>query len=151
MKKEIDASIADVLQSCYFIGSPHVKQFEKNFATFIGTKHCIGVNSGTDAIKLSLKAAGVKPGDEIITAANTFVATVGANDLLATSGARYFFGACRFGPVDIPISGPYSSFGGVEVDVETQWTDTGFGMHYIGLSGDIPVAAKVRIRSGLHC
>jgi dTDP-3-amino-2,3,6-trideoxy-4-keto-D-glucose/dTDP-3-amino-3,4,6-trideoxy-alpha-D-glucose/dTDP-2,6-dideoxy-D-kanosamine transaminase len=52
--------------------------FEKKFAKLIGTKYAVGVNSGTDAIKLSLKAAGVKSGDEIITAANTFVATVGA-------------------------------------------------------------------------
>ena len=52
--------------------------FEKKFAKLIGTKYAVGVNSGTDAIKLSLKAAGIKPGDEVITAANTFVATVGA-------------------------------------------------------------------------
>ena len=52
--------------------------FEKKFAQLIGTKYAIGVNSGTDAIKLSLKSIGIKPGDEVITAANTFVATVGA-------------------------------------------------------------------------
>ena len=52
--------------------------FEKNFADLIGTKYAVGVNSGTDAIKLSLKAVGVKSGDEVITTANTFVATVGA-------------------------------------------------------------------------
>ena len=50
--------------------------FEKNLK-LIGTKYAIGVNSGTDAIKLSLKVIGVKQGDEVITAANTFVATVG--------------------------------------------------------------------------
>ena len=53
-------------------------KFEKKFAKLIGTKYAVGVNSGTDAIKLSLKVIGIKPGDEIITAANTFVATVGA-------------------------------------------------------------------------
>ena len=52
--------------------------FEKKFAKLIGTKYAVGVNSGTDAIKLSLKAVGIKSGDEVITAANTFVATVGA-------------------------------------------------------------------------
>ena len=51
--------------------------FEKKFASLIGTKYAVGVNSGTDAIKLSLAAIGVKKGDEVITAANTFVATVG--------------------------------------------------------------------------
>ena len=53
-------------------------KFERNFAKLIGTKYAIGVNSGTDALKLSLKALGVTHGDEVITAANTFVATVGA-------------------------------------------------------------------------
>tara|TARA_B100000123_G_scaffold272539_1_gene255770 strand:- start:888 stop:1991 length:1104 start_codon:yes stop_codon:yes gene_type:complete len=61
----------------FTLGAPLVK-FEKNFAKLIGTKYAVGVNSGTDAIKLTLKALGIKPGDEIITAANTFVATVGA-------------------------------------------------------------------------
>ena len=53
-------------------------KFEKNFAKLIGTKYAVGVNSGTDAIKLSLKCLNIGPGDEVITAANTFVATVGA-------------------------------------------------------------------------
>ncbi len=61
----------------FTLGKP-LFEFEKKFAKLIGTKFAVGVNSGTDAIKLSLKAIGIKPGDEIITAANTFVATVGA-------------------------------------------------------------------------
>ena len=55
-----------------------LEEFEKNFAQLIGTKYSVGVNSGTDAIKLSLKALGLRPGDKVITSANTFVATVGA-------------------------------------------------------------------------
>lgn len=55
-----------------------LERFERSFAKLIGTKYAVGVNSGTDAIKLSLKVLGVKEGDEVITAANTFVATVGA-------------------------------------------------------------------------
>ena len=61
----------------FTLGQP-LSQFEKKFAELIGTSHAVGVNSGTDAIKLSLKALGVGYGDEVITAANTFVATVGA-------------------------------------------------------------------------
>ena len=61
----------------FTLGKPLTK-FENSFADLIGTKHAIGVNSGTDAIKLSLKALGIGLGDEVITAANTFVATVGA-------------------------------------------------------------------------
>ena len=61
----------------FTLGKP-LYDFEKNFAKLIGSKYAIGVNSGTDAIKLSLKIVGVKPGDEVITTANTYVATVGA-------------------------------------------------------------------------
>ena len=59
------------------LGEPLAK-FEERFAALIGTGHAIGVGSGTDAIKLGLRAVGVGRGDEVITAANTFVATVGA-------------------------------------------------------------------------
>ena len=61
----------------FTLGQP-LKIFENNFAELIGTRYAIGVNSGTDAIKLSLKAHGIGSGDEVITASNTFVATVGA-------------------------------------------------------------------------
>ena len=74
----------------FTLGKP-LKEFEKNFAKIIGTKYAVGVNSGTDAIKLSLKALGIKPGDEIITAANTFVATVGA---ITELGAKPIFVDC---------------------------------------------------------
>lgn len=74
----------------FTLGKP-LKEFEEKFAKLIGTKYAIGVNSGTDAIKLSLKALGVGWGDEVITAANTFVATVGA---IAETGATPVFVDC---------------------------------------------------------
>ena len=74
----------------FTLGKP-LKEFEKKFAKLIGTKYAVGVNSGTDAIKLSLKAMGIKAGDEIITAANTFVATIGA---ITELGAKPIFIDC---------------------------------------------------------
>jgi len=68
-----------------------LSKFEDNFADLIGSKYAVGVNSGTDAIKLSLKALGVSHGDEVITAANTYVATVGA---IAELGAVPVFVDC---------------------------------------------------------
>jgi len=62
-----------------------VGEFEEQFAALIGVKHAIGVGSGTDALKLPLKALGIGHGDEVITAANTFIATVGA---INETGAR---------------------------------------------------------------
>ena len=74
----------------FTLGKP-LEEFEKKFSKLMNVKHSIGVNSGTDAIKLSLKAIGIKPGDEVITAANTFVATVGA---IAEVGAIPVFVDC---------------------------------------------------------
>ncbi|MEE9545575.1 MAG: aminotransferase class V-fold PLP-dependent enzyme, partial [Rhodospirillales bacterium] len=74
----------------FTIGKP-LAEFEKRFAELIGTKHAIGVGSGTDSLKLSLKAAGVGHGDEVITAANTFIATAGAINEI---GARPVFVDC---------------------------------------------------------
>ncbi len=68
-----------------------LSKFEKNFAKLIGTKYAVGVNSGTDAIKLSLKVLNIGVGDEVITAANTFVATVGA---ITEIGAKPVFVDC---------------------------------------------------------
>ncbi len=67
-------------------------KFEENFAKLIGSKYAVGVNSGTDALKLSLKVLGVGKNDEVITAANTFVATVGAINEL---GAKIIFIDCN--------------------------------------------------------
>ncbi|SVD14920.1 uncharacterized protein METZ01_LOCUS367774, partial [marine metagenome] len=75
----------------FTLGKP-LTTFENSFAKLIGTKYAIGVNSGTDAIKLSLKAYGIGPGDEVITAANTFVATVGA---ICELGATPVFVDCN--------------------------------------------------------
>lgn len=74
----------------FTLGAP-LGEFERRFAELIGTRHAIGVGSGTDALKLSLKAAGVGHGDEVITAANTFIATVGAINEI---GARPVFVDC---------------------------------------------------------
>ena len=74
----------------FTLGEP-LSEFERRFAKLLGSKFAIGVNSGTDAIKISLKALGSGPGDEVITAANTFVATVGA---IAEIGATPIFVDC---------------------------------------------------------
>ena len=88
IKDEIDKAIAAVISRTAFIGGPFVKAFEESFAEFCGAKHCVGVGNGTDAIFLALKAMGIGPGDEVITAANSFIATAEA---ITMSGARVVF------------------------------------------------------------
>jgi dTDP-4-amino-4,6-dideoxygalactose transaminase len=74
--QEIDFEMHKVLTQANFILGEPVADFEKNFATFCDSKYCIGVASGTDALHLALRALGLSQGDEVITQANTFVATV---------------------------------------------------------------------------
>jgi dTDP-4-amino-4,6-dideoxygalactose transaminase len=78
IKSEIDSAIAGVLESCHFVLGGEVAQFEHEFAAYCGTSQCIALNSGTSALHLALLAAGVEPGDEIITVPFTFVASVAA-------------------------------------------------------------------------
>lgn len=75
---EVAEGWRQVLARTAFIGGPQVAEFEKDYATFTGARHCVGVANGTDAIELALRALGVGPGDECILPANTFIATAEA-------------------------------------------------------------------------
>ncbi|MGA8368178.1 MAG: DegT/DnrJ/EryC1/StrS family aminotransferase [Candidatus Acidiferrales bacterium] len=77
-KSEIDAAITDCLANGDLICRGHLRDFEAHLAEFVGVKYAVGVNSGYHALYFSLLAAGVKPGDEVITVAHTFVATISA-------------------------------------------------------------------------
>jgi len=76
IKNEIDSVIKEILDTGSFILRKDVENFERNIASFIGTKYAVGLNSGTDALFLSYYAAGIRNGDEVITVPHTFVATV---------------------------------------------------------------------------
>ena len=88
IKNAIDAAVAEVFDSGWFILGKQCAAFEEEFAAYHGGGHAVGCASGTDAIHLALRAVGVKPGDEVITAANTCVPTVCG---IAASGARPVF------------------------------------------------------------
>lgn len=88
IKDEVNPAIQEVLDSCEFTLGSKVAAFEERFATYCGVNHAIAVNSGTSALHLALLAAGVGPGDEVITVPFTFVATIAAIDY---TGARTVF------------------------------------------------------------
>jgi dTDP-4-amino-4,6-dideoxygalactose transaminase len=85
IKPEIDAAIATILEGSQFVLGEEVAAFEREFATYCGAAQGIAVNSGTSALHLAFLAAGIGPGDEVITIPHTFVATVAA---IRYTGAR---------------------------------------------------------------
>ncbi|MBI5092148.1 MAG: DegT/DnrJ/EryC1/StrS family aminotransferase [Candidatus Hydrogenedentes bacterium] len=78
LKEEILALWSGILDSAGFVGGEHVTAFEQEFAAACGAKHAVALASGTDALRFALIAHGLKPGDEVITVPNTFIATVEA-------------------------------------------------------------------------
>ncbi|TME63950.1 MAG: DegT/DnrJ/EryC1/StrS family aminotransferase [Chloroflexi bacterium] len=78
IRDDVRAAIDEVLESMQLTIGPNVKAFDHEFASYIGTKHSIGVGSGTDALQLAIRACGVSSGDEVITVSHTFFATVEA-------------------------------------------------------------------------
>jgi dTDP-4-amino-4,6-dideoxygalactose transaminase len=95
IKEEIDAAYFEVMSKGDLIDRGQLKSFEENLAKFVGTKYAVGLNSGYDALHLSLRAAGIGPGDEVIVPAHTFVAScsaivnVGATPVLVDVGKDF--------------------------------------------------------------
>src|SRR5271165_4933771 len=90
--QELEVELLAVVQKAFsnagFIGGPMVEEFEHEFAAFCDAKYCIGVNSGTDALRFALMAAGVQPGDIVLTVPHTFIATTEA---ISQAGAQIAF------------------------------------------------------------
>jgi len=88
VKREIDSAILEVISDTAFIGGKYAKRFEDSFAQYTGVKHCICVGNGTDALFIALKTLGIGSGDEVITVANSFIAT---SEAISATGARVVF------------------------------------------------------------
>lgn len=85
IKHEIAAAFEDVLENMQLFLGPQVQEFEKEFAAYCGCRYGVGLSSGTDALVLALRACDIGPGDEVITVANTFIATVEAIALVGAT------------------------------------------------------------------
>src|SRR5215510_12400433 len=78
LEAELLAVVSKALSTAGFIGGSMVEDFEREFARFCDTKYCVGVNSGTDALRFAFMAAGIQSGDVIVTVPHTFIATTEA-------------------------------------------------------------------------
>ncbi len=138
IKTEIDAAVASVLDNAHFVLGPAVSSFEAHFASYCGARHGIAVNTGTSALHLALLAAGIGPGDEVITVPFTFVATVAA---IRYTGAR---------PVFIDVDARSLTMDPAAIsDAITPRTKAIVPVHLYGQAADMdPILAEAR-RHGL--
>src|SRR6516225_9384145 len=88
LEDELCAVLRQSLRSAGFVGGPMVESFEAGFARYCGARYCVGVGSGTDALRFALMAAGVTRGSIVITVPNTFIATAEA---ISQAGATPYF------------------------------------------------------------
>jgi len=88
LEEELVAVFRAALKTARFVGGPVVEAFEREFAAFCHAEHCVGVGNGTDALRFALIAAGIKPGDTVVTVPNTFIATTEA---ISQAGGRSDF------------------------------------------------------------
>jgi dTDP-4-amino-4,6-dideoxygalactose transaminase len=138
IKPEVDAAILSVLESCEFTLGSEVHAFEDEFAAYCRTTYGIGVNSGTSALHLALLAAGVGPGDEVITVPFTFIATVSA---IAYTGATPVF-------VDIDPHTFIMDVAAIEAAI-TPRTKAIVPVHLYGRPADMDAIMEIARRRGL--
>jgi dTDP-4-amino-4,6-dideoxygalactose transaminase len=138
LRPEMDAAIGQVLESGQFALGPAVEAFEHAFAAYCGTADAVGVNSGTSALHIALLAAGIQPGDEVITSPFTFVASVAA---IEYAGATPVF-------VDIEPNGFALDSAAVERAV-TPRTKAVIPVHLFGQPADMDAVRAVARRHGL--
>jgi dTDP-4-amino-4,6-dideoxygalactose transaminase len=98
IKDEIDAAIGSAIADSAYIGGAHVEAFERAWATAAGARHCVSCANGTDALMIGLRALGLKPGDEVITTAHTWIST---SAMITQAGGRVVF--CDVDPVTFTI------------------------------------------------
>ena len=137
LEPAISAAIARVVERGDFVLGEDVERFEEEFAGYCGVRHAVGVDSGFSALELALRAAGIGAGDEVITQANTFIATVGA--ILATGAQPVLTDCDRRGAID-----PAAVAAALSVR-----TRAIIPVHLFGRIGDIDAITAIAERAGI--
>jgi dTDP-4-amino-4,6-dideoxygalactose transaminase len=139
IRGEINEAIGKVLDSTAFAGGPFVAQFETDFAAYCSRKHAVGVGNGTDALWLALLALDIGPGDEVITAPNSFIATAEA---ISLTGATPVF-------VDVDETCFTMNPGLIEAAI-TPRTKAIIPVHLYGQMADMDPILEIARRHSLH-
>jgi dTDP-4-amino-4,6-dideoxygalactose transaminase len=139
IENEVQDAIRRVVNSSHFIGGEPVISFEKKFAAYCDTKYAVGVANGTDALQIVLRALGIRSGDEVITTANTFIATAAA---IATTGATPVF-------VDIDPNTHTINPALIEPAI-TSRTKAIIPVHLFGQPADMRPIMDIAHRHGIH-
>jgi dTDP-4-amino-4,6-dideoxygalactose transaminase len=129
--------LRELVKGCEFTFGSYLDSFEEKFARYLGVKHAVGTNSGTDSLILALKAAGVNPGDEVITVPNTFVGTVGA--IVAVGAKPVFVDTDRRYQIDVNQ---------IEAAI-TPSTGAIIPVHWAGCPADIEPVVEIGNRLGV--
>jgi dTDP-4-amino-4,6-dideoxygalactose transaminase len=135
---DIDEAIAGVIRNTAFIGGKSVALFEEAFASYCCVKNCIGVGNGTDALYIALRALGIGKGDDVITVANSFIATAEA---ITMTGARVVFVDCDPLTYNIDVH--------KVARVITPRTKAIVPVHLYGQPADMPSLKKIAEKYGL--
>ena len=138
IKEQLLNAVAKVIDHGRFILGPEVDEFEERFAKMCGVKYAVGVNSGTDALILSLHALGIGPGDEVITVPNSFVASAGC---IAMTGAK---------PIFVDSQGDLNINPDLIEAAITPQTRAILPVHLSGRSCDMSPIMKIAKSRGLH-
>ena len=137
IKDELDAAYFEVMEKGDLIDREQLKSFEENLAKFVGTKYAVGLNSGYDALHISLRAAGIGPGDEVIVPAHTFVATCSA---VVNVGAT---------PVLVDVGEDFSINCDLTEEAITPRTRGIIPVHLSGWMADMPRVMEIAQKHGL--
>jgi dTDP-4-amino-4,6-dideoxygalactose transaminase len=137
IRAELLGAIEDVIDAGQYINGPNVGAFEEEFARYLGARHAVGLNSGTDALHLALRALNIGPGDEVITSTFSFIATAEAISIL---GAR---------PVFVDITRTYALDPGVLEAAITPRTRAIIPVHLYGTPAPMPQIMAIANERGL--
>ncbi|HLP51850.1 MAG TPA: DegT/DnrJ/EryC1/StrS family aminotransferase [Chitinophagales bacterium] len=139
LKEEIDTAMAEVVNSTQFIKGPQVKQFEDNLAAYLGCPHVISCANGTDSLQIAMMALGYQPGDEVITASFTYVATAEVIALL------------KLKPVLVEVNPETFTIDPAAIEAAiTPRTKAIVPVHLFGQCADMEAIMKIAAKHNLH-